>query len=344
MRSLGRSMSLAAFVLALACVVSSIPVAALDRVDGQFWTYDISTPLLGVNASGTISYHLSGQDTVMIDGSSYDSDVYTISGNLTASSALFGVPYTVTATERGTRYDTKGQVSVLREVLDRWTNVSLESVPPALLARISEETNTTYVNAYMSGFDPAAVRLGDSWEQQTSIRVTTVKNGTLTASTAELATFEFVVASATESVAVPAGEFDTLKITATDDHGGRTVYWWSSNAQAFVLEKHYDPFASEPDTILSLRSYDLKSGEGLLIPIVVGAALLAVAVVILGLLVNARRPKGPVDQGQIEGGIVGTPQLRPRERNLTEEPGEQPKRMKSGGTGNGEAEEEHIGD
>ncbi len=325
MNSLGRSMALVASSLVFACVVSSVPAAALDRVDGQFWTYDLSTALLGLNATGTISYRLSGHDMVTVANTSYESDLYTVTGNLSASSYLFGVPYTVTSTLQGTRYETRGQASVLMEDMRQWTDASLESAPPELLVRVIESVNTTYVPAYMAGFDSADLRLGSSWEEHISIRTVVVENDTQVHSSAELATYQFAVAGTTESVVVPAGTFDTVRITSTDDHGGRIVYWWSSNAQGFVLEKHYEPLASEPGTILSLRSFDARSSGGLLIPLVVGASVVAVAIVILVILLNARKPKGPVDQNQFDEGLVGSPRLRPQKGDLSGDPAEEQK-------------------
>ncbi len=325
MNSLSWSTALVASVLAFACVAGSVPAAALSRVDGQFWTYDLSMNVLGLNATGTVSYDLSGRDKIIVGGSTHDADIYTIRGNLSASGYLYGVPYSVTAMLEETRYNPSGHVSVLEEDTEQWTNASVQAATPLLLARIDEQSISTWTPAYMSGFDPDTTGRGDSWDEQVTLTTKVIRNGTELLNSSGPINYHFVIGQLTESVTVGAGTFEALRITATSGQGGQVIYWWSSKAQAFVLEKHFGPMNSAPTKILSLSSYNLQAGSGLLIPIIVGAAIVAVAVVILGFLLNARKPKGPIDQSQFDEGLVGSPRLKPPKHEPGEESAEQPR-------------------
>jgi hypothetical protein len=126
-------------------------------------------------------------------------------------------------------------------------------------------------------------------------------------------TYNVVVASSLEDVTVGAGVFKALKITVTDRSGTRDVYWWSSKVQNFVVVKRYDGSSSEPRALLSLKEFDSSAGNGTLIPVIVGAVVMAVAVLILAAILNSRRPKraDPLLPPQAGAQRLGQRRLRP---------------------------------
>jgi hypothetical protein len=303
--------SVVAVLLVFVFITSAYPVSAIDRIGGQFWTYDASMMIAGLNATGTVKYALSGQDSIMASGVSYDADILTISGNLSASSTLFGVPYSVSTVLGGTRYESRGGMSTISEDSLQWTNMSIESSPVQLLARMRTETTTTYTPPYLSKFDPAATSPGDTWTEGITLNTTTISNGTTVQSISRLLTYNVVVASSMEDVTVDAGTFRTLKITTTDSTGARNMYWWSSKVQNFVVEKKYDALGFQPSTILSLKEFDSSAGAGALVAVIVGVVVVAVAIVILAAILNARRKREPVHPLPPQPGVLGPNQMPP---------------------------------
>ena len=311
LKSVAKSPSIVALLLVFVFVTSAFPVSAIDRVSGQFWTYDASMAVAGLNATGTITYTLSGQDSVTAGGRSYDADILTISGNVSASSILFGVPHSVSTILGGLRYESMGGMATIREDLLQLTNMSIGLAPMQQLARIQNETSTTYTPPLLSEFDPGSARPDDTWTEAVTVSTTTTLNGTAVRDTTRSVTIDVVVASSMEDVTVDAGTFQTLKITTTDSTGARNVYWWSSKVKNFVVEKRYDALDSQPSTILSLKEFDSSAGEGTLIAVIVGVVVVAVAIVILAAILSARRKRGRLDPLPRQTGALGSGQIPP---------------------------------
>lgn len=289
-------------------VLSPFTASALDRVGGQFWTYDASMIVSGSNASGSITYTLSGKDSVVSNGISYDADVMTIAGNLSSSSYLFGVPYSLRTQVGGTRYESSGGIATIEDDLKLWTDISIGSDPLQLVARVQTENITTYSPPYLSGFDPSNVNPGDSWRETVTLNVTIIENGTVARSVTHDVVMDVVVGSSFEDVRVGAGTFKTLRITSTDGNGAREVHWWSSKVQNFVLEKRYDPLGTRPSAMMSLTEYESDAGNNVLIAVVLGAALVGVAVVIL-LVILRSRGRDPARLREPGGLVPGRPVL-----------------------------------
>jgi hypothetical protein len=311
LKSLGKSPSVVALLLVLIFIVSAFPVSAIDRIGGQFWTYNASMQVAGLNATGTIMYSLSGQDSINAGGNSYDADILTISGDLHASSALFGVPYSVSSVLGGKVCEVRGEMSTITEDLLKLTNISIGLAPTQLLARMQEETIRTYTPPLLSKFDPATTGPGDTWAEALSLNTTIILNGTTQSSISRLTTYSVVIAPSMEEVLVDAGTFQTLKITVTDNTGARDVYWWSSEVQNFVVEKKYDASSSQPSTILSLKEFDSSVGDGTLVAIMAGVVVIAVAAVILAVILNARRKREPIPPLPEGAGVRKPSQMPP---------------------------------
>jgi hypothetical protein len=325
---LTKSPCVVAVLFVFVFIVSSSPVSAIDRVGGQFWAYDASMTVAGLNVTGTVTYTLSGQDSVVSGDISYEADILTISGNLSASSTLFGAPYSVFTVLGGARFESKDGTSTIREDLIQWTNISIGSAPIQLLTRMKKEVITTYAPPYLSKFNPTTTHPGDAWIEPIDLNMTTIVNGTQFQSISNSGTYSVVVASSMENVEVDAGTFETLKITTTDSTGARNVYWWSSKVQNFVVEKSYDALSSQPSATLYLKDFDSSSGRGTLITVIVGAVVVVVAMVILGAIISSRRKMDPVPPIPPQVGLPGQVQGPPA-RPGVDTPGpveKQPKR------------------
>ena len=316
LRSLGKYSPGVALLLVFVFTTSALPVSAIDRVGGQLWTYDASMLVAGLNATGTVTYTLSGQDSVVANGASYDADIFTISGHLSANSTFFGVPYSVSTVLGGTQSESRGGVSTIREDSLQLTDMSIGSTPEQLLARVRTETSTTYSPPYLSKFNPDSTSPGDTWIENLTLNTITIVNGTETQNVSSFVTYNVVVASPLEDVTVGAGVFKALKITVTDRSGARDVYWWSSKVQNFVVVKRYDWSSSEPRALLSLKEFDSSGGNGTIIPVIVGAVVVAVAVLILAAIIHSKRPKQAAPPLQPQAGAQ-----RPGQRRLRPSPG-----------------------
>ena len=311
MKSLSKSPSVVALLLVLVFVTSALPVSAVNRVGGQFWTYNASMPVAGLNATGTITYSPSGQGSITAGGETYDADILTISGDLHASSTLFGDPYSASTILGGTVYESRGRMSTIRDDSLELTNLSIGSEPTQLLARMRIETITTYAPPLLSKFDPAITSPGDKWTESVSRNTTTIVNGTTDNGISHSVTYNVVVAPSMEDITVDAGTFEALKITATDSTGARSVYWWSPKVQNFVVEKMYDASSSQPSTILSLKEFDVSAGNGTLYAVIVGVVFVAVAVVVLAVILSARRRREPSPPPPDKAGALGPGQMPP---------------------------------
>lgn len=312
---MGRLASAIALLLVLATITSSVPVTAAARAEGQFWTYDASMDIAGLNATGTVTHAFRGHGSVVVDGVSLGADLISISGQLSASSTIFGAPYNVSAIVGGTRYEGQEGITVMKEDSMQWTNISMGSSPPQLVSRMISETITNYSPPYMSKFNPSTILPSDSWTEPVVVNTTTIVNGTARSAVSRSVVYLVVVGATTEAVTVKAGTFDTLRITVMDSSGGQVVYWWSSKVQNFVIEKTYGSGDPQPNMVLSLTAYGDSTEATTLMAVLAGAALITVAVAVLAVILNARRPGHHADRPprppNVQDGPPEPPSARP---------------------------------
>lgn len=283
--------------IALVVALAAFPAAAVDRIKGDFWTYAMSMGVSGISANGTVTYTYADQDRITVGGTSYDVNVMRISGGASGSIDFLGFEASVTL--GGYVYETQSGMALVKNDVFMWTNLTFGTGSFQIVSRAESETLTSYSPALMSGFSPSSTGPGDSWSETVTATTTTTNwvNGTMQGSpgteTGTLA-FNFVVASAKETVTTPAGKFEALKITATDSDGNSVVYWWSSDAKNFVKEDTYEQGSSTPVATLLLKDYNAGSSVSLTLIVAVGGIFLLVALVALALVIlKMRKPLQP---------------------------------------------------
>jgi len=274
------------------------PASAVSRVSGDFYTYSMSMDLSGVDASGTVTYSFEGLGTISVNGQAYDVNIMKVSGAVTGSVGFLG--FSASAALGGHVYETRDGMAVVKDDAFMWTNISLGTGSFQLVTRSELEILSTYSPPLMKGFTPSHTAPGDSWSETVSTTTTSTMwlNGTMQGSPStdtEQITFSFVAASSMESVTTPAGTFDTIRITATDDSGGSSVFWWSSDVANFVKQQDFSEGSSQPDVSMTLTDYNRGASPSAILFIGIGlvVALFAVIVLVVVLLMR-RRPGQPI--------------------------------------------------
>jgi hypothetical protein len=285
----GCLLTMAAFL-----VGTSAPVAAMDRSEGDFWTYDMAMSVEEVDVSGEMTISFEGYDTINVNGTSYEVSVLKIISNYSGSMDILGSPMVVLGSIVGTIYETRDGYGTVKEDVTMDVNVTYGENPFQIVIREEMETTTTYSPPHGAGLDPTEDGPGDSWDEILTAVTTVYTDGVLDESSTEVQTYQYSIASSRESVTVPAGTFDALKMTVTDEDGGREVMWYSEVAGDAVKMEYYSEDSSEPYTTLELNEYSHDTGGLSTVILVfagVGIALAVLALVVL-LLVMKRR-SGP---------------------------------------------------
>lgn len=275
-------------------VGTSAPVAAMDRSEGEFWTYDMATNIKGVDVSGEMTISFEGYDTINVNGTSYEVSVLKMISGFSGSVDILGSPWVVLGSIVGTIYETRDGYGTVKDDVTMDVNVTWGEDPFQIVTNEEMETTTTYSPPMGAELDPTEDGPGDSWDETVTEVTTVYLDGVLDESSTEVRTYQYSIASARESVTVPAGTFDTLKFTVTDEDGGREVRWYSEMAGDAVKIELYSEDSSEPYTTFEMNEYSHDTG-GLSTVIFVFAGVgiaLAVLVIVVLLLVMKRR-SGP---------------------------------------------------
>ena len=274
------------------------PASAVSRVSGDFYTYSMSMDLSGVDASGTVTYSFEGLGTISVNGQSYDVNIMKVSGAVTGSVGFLG--FSASATLGGHVYETRDGMAVAKDDAFMWTNISLGTGSFQLVTRSELEISSIYSPPLMKGFTPSHTAPGDSWSETVNTTTTSTMwlNGTMQGSPStdtEQVTFSFVAAPSMESVTTPAGTFDTIRITATDDSGDSSVFWWSSDVANFVKQQDFSEGSSQPDVSMILTDYNHGASPSAILFIGIGLAVALFAVIVLAVvLMMRRRPGQPI--------------------------------------------------
>ncbi|HEX7392768.1 MAG TPA: hypothetical protein VF374_07465 [Thermoplasmata archaeon] len=298
-----------AVVFVVALVHSSANASALERNDGDFWSYSVSVDisaldpsdlnitdmpidLSGIEVTGEILYEFLGKDNISIDGTSHPVNVMAVSGYLEGSVGLIGLE--ASQTIQGHVFETSEGQGTVRDDLTLWTNLTWGVGSFAYLMKYESRLINIYAPPLMSGFDPGSIVLGGSWDETVQVRTIAINvtTGAVVSDTNSSVATHFVVAAETEEVSTQAGRFTAFEVTASEDEGTRVVYWWSEDVGNFVMQETYLGNGSEPAETMILRDYNNESSSGILVFVAIGAVALAVALIVLGLVLLKRRSRG----------------------------------------------------
>jgi hypothetical protein len=286
----------------LMMALAAAPAAAVNRSNGDYWTYAMSFDVMGfgtsgINTNGTLTYTCVDQDTITLGGITSDVNVMRVSGGTSGGVGFLG--FEASLTLGGYIYETVNGMALAKADMIAWTNMTFGIGTFQISSRTEIETATEYWLPLLYGFDPSKVELGDTWMETVESVTTTTEwiNGTAQGTPSNdysVLIYTNVVASAKETLTTEAGTFETLRITSTDSDGNSVVYWWSSKAQNFVKEDTYEQGSTTPVMSMVLKDYSTGSSISLALVAALGGIVLVVALVVLALvLLKKRRPFQP---------------------------------------------------
>lgn len=270
--------------------------SAVARVSGDFYTYSLTTSVEGIEVTGDVTYRYQGTEVKTVGGSDITVNVMAVSGNLTGGISMFTL---VSANVGGVVYETRDGAAIAEEDLTILANVTIGTGPFSFVRKVQTELESTYDPPLLSKFDPSSTSPGDNWSEMVSVSETNTTwiNGALFGTPVTTNTtieYNVTVADAMESITVPAGTFECLRISVVNPSGDSLGYWWSSKIGNFVRIYTYPSGSADPSEKLDLTDYNHTSPTNTMLIIVVGAAVLVAGVVVLAVvLMLMRRARSP---------------------------------------------------
>jgi hypothetical protein len=294
MNSVNRICAVIAAGIAFLMMSAAMPVAALDRGGGDFWTYATTSDFLGVQITGTTTYTFEDSRSLTVGSSVYKVNVLSVEGSASGSGNII-VPFEVTIAYGGFLYITQDGMGIVKDDAITWTNSTWGPQGFQLSVETEEEHVTTFSPPMMSGFDTETSEPGDTWIETTTITEETWVNSTLEDDSSDETTFGVAIWSQTDIVETDAGTFEALKITVMEDDDDTIVFWWSSEVGNFVQQHNYDSGSNDPTSTMKLKDYSYSPGlDNVLLFVAIGGAVLVVALVVLALVMLRRRPNQPM--------------------------------------------------
>jgi len=293
MKAANRIGAVIAAGIAFVMISAAMPVAAVDRGSGDFWSYATTSEFLGIQVTGTMTYTCEDSRSLTVGSSVYEVNVLSVEGSVSGSGNII-VPFQVSITYGGFLYVTQDGMGIVKDDAITWTNTTWGSAGFQWAINAETEYVTTFSPPMMSGFDTETSEPGDSWIETGTVTEETWVNGTLDDESSDEATFGVAIWSQTEVVETEVGTFETLKITVTDDEEDRIVFWWSSEVGNFVQQHTYESGESDPTSTMKLQDYSYSPGlDSMLIFVAIGGVVLVVALIVLALVMLRRRPNQP---------------------------------------------------
>lgn len=291
----------ACLMTALVLTACAAPVSACERSEGDFWTYEIITYLEEIEMTGSITYAYDQDDTLEVDNVSHEVSVMSVTGSISGSGDLIGVPVNVTGTYSGTVYEDMSALATVKEDMRLLANISRDTGQYIQTDVWVIHDVTTYSPPQGMDFVPGDVEPGDVWSEvvDRTTNSTIEINGDLDHQSEEVdenITFTYTVATAKESVVTDAGTFECLKINLTSDESeDYDLYWYSEEVGYFVKISMFSEDGGEPYTYIELTSF-LKAEEDSTMDIMVIGIGVLIAVVIIVAVALAMRKKGKKPQ------------------------------------------------
>ncbi|MBU1159441.1 MAG: hypothetical protein KKE24_08910 [Candidatus Thermoplasmatota archaeon] len=295
-----------AVALALAFCVVSIPVTALDldRSNSDYWTYDMSMIMDGIEVIGSLTLTVVDEDTLTIGSDTYAVDVIQYSGGISGSGVIDGMNTSMSVVYSGFTYELKDGLATVKDDIYSWITTSQ--------SELAHRTETHYVTTSSppigSRLVPGVMSPGDSWSEIVFETTTSTEwvEGMLTdtSTDADEITYSFSIASTEESLATDAGTFHCLKITVTDESDeSYEIRWYCYEMGYYVKVADYESGGSVPSVVLELKEckYDASSKVLITMLVVVGAVALAAVVTTIILLTRKNRiPQQPQEPKSTE--------------------------------------------
>jgi len=297
-KSRGKFGAVAVVVLAMFLAFAACPVAATDHQSGEAWTYQVSTSVdagvFVVDIFGNVTYEFEEERTLTVGTLVYDVDVMSVDGELSGTMEMFGEPLLgASVTINGFLYEAADGGGIVREDMHWLIGTTVGSGSAAWSLQYGTQTIVTYTPPYLAELDPDSVELGIQWSETVNINdtVTLWENGTIvdTSSDRSGSVFSIVVEPATDSIVTPAGTFDAIRITSTDENGDREIRWWSDDVNGYVKIQSYSEGEDTARETMVLTSYEKGDSGSMLWVALVGIAVALVAIVVLAVVLLRMR-------------------------------------------------------
>jgi hypothetical protein len=289
-----------------ALVMSSVPAAALDRSDGDFWEYDVVMSLdltgfglLEFELTGTMTHTFEETDEVTVNGTEYDVNVIDIEGVVGGSIDIMGIPTNLTIALSGYTSETDDGIATVADDVVMDVDATAFGIP---LVSFIMGTSGTYSPPFLSGFKPGDTGKGDSWEEVVTETITSKmwnnsisETPWLDMTVEDTITYEVSVASERDEVETEAGTFNCLKMTVTADGGDYEIYWVSEKVGYIVKKETWPQGASEPSETITLTDYEWTNTAMMMyIYVAIGIVVVVVAAVVLVVLMRRKKAKPAV--------------------------------------------------
>ncbi len=287
-------MLLASACLSAILMLAPSPAAAVERVAGDFYTYEVRAELMGLEVTGELTYRFEGTDAVTLDGTDYAVNVMSVTGTLSGGVMMVDL---VEATVDGTAFETSQGMSMVKEEVAVLVNVTFGTGQFAQVYNIVEEFSSTQSPPLLSGFDPSGAELGDEWSETVTVRTVnrTWLNGDLWGDpvwTNETIRYNVTIADETDRVVTEAGDFECMRMSVESGSDESYVLWWSPDVGNFVRVHTYSEGGTEPIGTVELVDYLHDEPSDILFIILVGGSVLAVSIVVLVVVLILMR-RGP---------------------------------------------------
>ncbi len=291
-----------AIVLSLAFCAASVPAAALDRSNGDYWTYEMSVNLGDFVVVGEMTLTVVDEDTLTVGSDSYVVDVLQYSGNISwTDDGIFGET-TASMVYSGFTYELKDGLATVKDDMYIWSNITSDYGTAEVTYRTESQEVTTTSPPIGFGMTPDEMGVGDSWSE-TVVETTTSTEWddegiSDTSTDSEEKTYSFSIAATEESLVTDAGTFDCLKITIMDDaDDSYEVRWYCDKVGYYVKIANYDVGDSTPSVVVELKDYKYSAAsQVLMILVVVGIVVVLVAIVAVVLVMKRKKriPQQPM--------------------------------------------------
>jgi len=291
----------AVVLLAILLVFASCPAAAVEHDSGETWVYEVSTKIdvgaFVVDVEGDITYEFKDESSITLGTNEFDVNALSVDGDLSGTMDLFGSEFLeVNATIDGFLFEAVDGCGTVEENVSWLVDATIGTDTGTWSVQSVVQTVLTYAPPYMSEFDPSSIELGASWSEYVIVEsvITTWENGTVKGVSTDRSNmvYSIVVDSAKETVATPAGEFDAIGITVTDQDGNCETRWWSEEVNGWVKIQYYSVADDDPVETMVLSSHIRGNSGSMLLVVVVGVAFTLFACAVLAIVVlQIRRSK-----------------------------------------------------
>jgi len=296
-----RSIALALPFLLLAFVSSGVD--ALERSNGDCWTYAVVFSVADVQVSGNLTYTFIGEEVLEVNGTYHDVSVMKVSGEFSGFAAGPSYDTFLTGLFDGYRYEALGGIGVAGEETALLVNISTGFDEFQLASFIEIRETVVYSVPLLSGFDPVNPDLSPEWNETVEAFCTSAYSDDSTEESDEsttMMTFNVSVASSDELLETDAGSFSSRRISVTDG-SELEVVWYSEEAGGFVRMESYGPADDDPVFVAELVNYEYdRTGDGAILVLAAACVVLSSAVLVVALVLAIRRGRGrtPADVAQ----------------------------------------------